>query len=173
MSPLIVALTAVILVLPAFLVVAGLWSPARFALLGAAAFVVALCVGVWLFARPSRFDVSGEGLILVWPLRRRVVPRGAIASVRVMRREELRAEVGWAVRVGVGGLWGAFGSLWSSRRGSVEVYVSRTDRLVWIERRAGRPLLITPEDPERFVRTLTASLGAQPPGTAPVVPPAR
>jgi hypothetical protein len=66
----------------------------------------------------------------------------------------LRKELGWAIRVGVGGLWGAFGSLWTSRRGSVEVYVSRTDGLVWIERRVGRPLLITPTNPEGFLRAL-------------------
>jgi hypothetical protein len=34
------------------------------------------------------------------------------------------------------------------------MYVSRTDGLVWIERAGGRPWLVTPEEPEAFVRAL-------------------
>ena len=154
MSQLIVVLTAVVLALPVVFIVAGLLRPVRFVLLGAAAFVVVMCVAVWLFARPTRFEVSSGELALIWPLRRRVIVRTNIASARVIGRGELKKEIGWAVRVGVGGLWGAFGSLWTARRGSVEVYVSRTDGLVWIERRVGRPLLITPANPEGFLRAL-------------------
>jgi hypothetical protein len=39
------------------------------------------------------------------------------------------------LRIGVGGLWGVFGWLWT-RRGLVEVYVSRTDG--WCSWSAGR-----------------------------------
>jgi hypothetical protein len=56
--------------------------------------------------------------------------------------------------VGAGGLWGGFGWLWTERRGIAQMYVSRTEGLVWIERRGGRPWLITPEEPEAFVRAL-------------------
>jgi hypothetical protein len=35
------------------------------------------------------------------------------------------------------------------------MYVTRTDRFVWIERAGGRPWLITPEQPEAFVRALS------------------
>jgi hypothetical protein len=35
------------------------------------------------------------------------------------------------------------------------MYVSRTDGYVWIERSGKRPWLITPEQPEAFVRALT------------------
>jgi hypothetical protein len=38
------------------------------------------------------------------------------------------------MRVGAGGLWGGF---------------------VWIERGAGRPWVITPEEPQAFVRALS------------------
>lgn len=51
-------------------------------------------------------------------------------------------------------LWGAFGSLWTERRGIVQMYVSRVDEFVWIELRQARPSLITPERPEMFVRAL-------------------
>jgi hypothetical protein len=40
------------------------------------------------------------------------------------------------------------------------MYISRTDQFVWIERRNERPWLITPENPEAFIRALT---GQEPP----------
>jgi hypothetical protein len=76
--------------------------------------------------------------------------------VRLIDRDELRREVGWGMRVGAGGLWGGFGWLWTTRRGIVQMYVSRLDRFVWIERGSERPWLITPDRPESFVAALSA-----------------
>jgi hypothetical protein len=59
------------------------------------------------------------------------------------------------MRVGVGGLWGGFGWLYTSK-GLLGLYVSRTDRLVLVRLRTGRPLLVTPEGDERFVAALRA-----------------
>jgi hypothetical protein len=72
----------------------------------------------------------------------------------------LRGELGFAARVGVGGLWGGFGWLWTSRRGLIDMYVSRGDGLLMVERLAGRPLLITPEHPDEFSRALASHLAA-------------
>jgi hypothetical protein len=55
--------------------------------------------------------------------------------------------------------WGGFGLLWTSRGGLVDFYISRTDRIVIVERKSGRPLLITPERPEQFVAALEAHAG--------------
>jgi hypothetical protein len=62
------------------------------------------------------------------------------------------------MRVGAGGLWGGFGWLWTQRRGIVQMYISRTDGFVWIERIGDRPWLITPDEPEKFVRALSSQL---------------
>jgi hypothetical protein len=76
--------------------------------------------------------------------------------VRVLNGSELKREIGWGLRVGAGGLWGSFGWLWTKRRGIVQMYISRTDRFVWIERVGGRPWLITPEQLESFARNLSS-----------------
>jgi len=60
------------------------------------------------------------------------------------------------MRVGAGELGGGFGWLWTKRHGIVQMYVSRTDGYVWIERRNDRPWLLTPDEPEIFVRVLSA-----------------
>lgn len=74
--------------------------------------------------------------------------------MRVIDRDTLRREMGWAMRVGAGALFGGFECLWTTNRGLVRMYISRTDRFVWIERTTDRPWLITPDRPEAFVQAL-------------------
>jgi hypothetical protein len=152
MSPLVLTLTLFLLSLPPAFLVGALFGSHLFA--APAVFLVVLYAWVWLRFRPSEFTVHGAGLEVTWPLKHRDIPRGDIASARVVHRQDLRQEIGWGVRVGAGGLWGGFGWLWTQRRGLVQMYVTRTDRFVWIERISGRPWLVTPEGPEAFVRAL-------------------
>jgi hypothetical protein len=121
-----------------------------------ALFIVAIYAWVWLRFRPTLFVVRPDMLEVVWPLKRRQIPREDISDVRLIDRRELKSQAGWCMRVGAGGLWGGFGWLWTGRRGIVQLYISRTDGFVWIERVSGRPWLITPEQPEAFVRALSS-----------------
>ncbi len=82
-----------------------------------------------------------------------------IAAVEIVPRAEFRHRYGWGYRVGAGGLWGGFGLLVTSRE-SVAMYVSRTDRFVLVRLRAGRSLLLTPAEPERFVAALQSAAAA-------------
>jgi hypothetical protein len=149
-------LTGALLSIPAwFLGIAWLVPQlAVFALVAAA--IVALYAAIWVWWRPSGFEVSSDGLGIRFPGATRRIPTHRIAGARILTTAEFRDEVGLALRIGVGGLWGGFGWLWTQRRGLVEFYVSRLDGLVWIERRDGRPLLVTPSDPSGLVRALGA-----------------
>jgi len=153
MSPLILTLTLVLMLLPLVFFASaafGKWPSAAPGLL-----LVAIYAWVWLRFRPSRFVVRSDALEVIWPLKFRRIPRKDIADVRLIDRGELRREIGWGMRVGAGGLWGGFGWLWTRQRGIVQMYVSRTDAFVWIERISDRPWLVTPEEPETFVRALS------------------
>jgi hypothetical protein len=121
-----------------------------------AVFVSVIYAWVWLRFRPLRFVVHPESLEIVWPLKRRRIARAEISGARILDAKQMRGEIGWGMRVGAGGLWGGFGWLWTGRRGIVQMYISRTDRFVWVERGGERPWLITPERPEEFVRVLSA-----------------
>ena len=156
MSALLWGLTVPLLAVPLLFAVLGAWAPApASAVLWAVAGLLALLyVGVWCWARPGEFEVGADALAIVWPARRRRIPRHDIAGARVLAPGEFRREFGLAVRVGVGGLWGGFGWAWTSRAGMLDLYVSRTDGCVLVERRSGRPLLLTPEQPDEFVRAL-------------------
>jgi hypothetical protein len=151
------ALTGIALVAPLGLVLGAALAPepARSTLLGATVFVVLVYAAVWLLGRPTAFEVHTGGLWIRWPLRSRRIAASNIAGGEMLSREAFRRDFGWGVRIGAGGLWGGFGWLYT-RRGLVDMYVSRTDRFVLVRRRAGRPLLLTPERDESFVDALQA-----------------
>lgn len=154
MSPVILVVTLILLALPIGFFVAAM-AGARFHI--APCFVVtAIYLWIWLRFRPNCFVVREKSLEVIWPLKRREIPRGSIAGVRLLDREELKQEIGWGMRVGAGGLGGGFGWLWTKRHGIVQMYVSRTDGFVWIDRQNDRPWLLTPEDPQAFVRAFSA-----------------
>lgn len=155
MSAAIVVLTTIVLAVPAvFLVFA---ARGREILATPGLLVIALYMWIWLRFRPTEFVVGPHALEILWPLKRHVILHSDIASARVVDRHELRDLIGWGMRVGAGGLWGAFGWLWTSRRGIVQMYISRTNDFVWIERKGNRPWLITPERPQDFVQALAAA----------------
>src|SRR3989442_2486553 len=73
-------LTLALLVLPPlFLAIALLGNRL---LLGPTAFLVAIYVWIWLWFRPTRFIVQPRVIEIVWPVRRREIPRDDIATVR-------------------------------------------------------------------------------------------
>jgi hypothetical protein len=120
-----------------------------------AGFLAVIYLWVWLRFRPTRFVVHPHEIEVIWPLKRRRIARSHLLDVRRIDAADLRNLLGWFARVGVGGLWGAFGWLWTQKRGIVQTYISRTDHFVWLERGdTERPWLITPERPDEFVAAL-------------------
>jgi hypothetical protein len=154
MSAPILVLTLVLLALPPVFALLAMRGTSLLAV--PALFMVVLYAWVWLWFRPTEFRVGPDAIEVIWPLRRREIPRREISAVRLIDRATLRREVGWGIRVGAGGLWGGFGWLWTTRRGLVRMYVSRIDHFVWIERGPAQPWLITPDHPDAFVRALSA-----------------
>lgn len=152
MSPFIRGLTLFMLALPAaFIGSALIGTPV---LLAPALILIVIYAWIWTRFRPTRFVVAADAIEVHWPLKRRRIARSSITGVRRIDGAELRDVAGAGMRIGAGGLWGGFGWLWTTHRGIAQMYVSRTDGYVWIERGKERPWLVTPEDPDAFVRAL-------------------
>jgi hypothetical protein len=160
MSGLIAVVTWVLLAIPAGMVVlaATMRTPILHGLVG---FFVVLYAWIWLWMRPSAFQLSRAGLEIVWPLRQRRIPRSQIVGAELVTPVGLKREFGTLMRVGAGGLWGGFGGAWSIGRAWLGLYVSRhADGLVLVRCRGVPSLLITPADPERFVAAVAQRLTA-------------
>ena len=152
MSGSIKTLTYIFAALPVVLVYTGITIHNGFLLL--AVFFILLIAGVWLWMRPTHYEVTGRTLTIVWPLRRHVVLRSSIHRIRILDKTEIKKELGFAMRIGVGGLFGGFGLLWTRRRGLVRFYITRLDFFIMIDRRNDRPLLITVDNPQRMLKEL-------------------
>jgi hypothetical protein len=151
LAPMSRAIRAITLAMLAIPLLFAAFAPFVAAALGWIALgVAALYLAVWLAWRPARFEVGTDALRICFPLWTRTLAARSLAGARTLDGAALRRELGFPLRIGVGGLWGAFGWIWSSKRGSIETYISRTDELVWIARRDALPLLLTPERPEEF-----------------------
>lgn len=146
-------MTALILLIPVvFLAVAQASQDPLSSLFDVCAMgILVLYSLVWLLMRPTGFRLEADGLVITWPLRQRRISRREILQADLLDRGDLRARTGRAMRVGVAGLWGVFGWLSTSERGRVDLYISGFDDLVWIDRKNGRPLVITPQRAGTFV----------------------
>jgi hypothetical protein len=120
-----------------------------------ACLVVAAYASVWLLFRPRWFVVGADGVRVEWPLRAQVIPFRELETVCVLPA----AGYPRGMRVGSGGLWGTFGWIVGGQE-TVELYASRRTGLVVLRRKRRLPLLITPEDPERFVATVRTRCAA-------------
>lgn len=121
--------------------------------------VLALLVGIALYARPRELVLAPEGLRLVWPVRQRLIPWREIVGVELIDRAAFRARFGLGMRIGAGGFLGGFGWLKTERQ-TFDFYVSRVDRFAIVQVRTGHPLLITPERLDEFARAVQTHLGA-------------
>lgn len=151
-------LTWLLCVLPVAFVGAGVALPPPVGpiMLGSSVFIIVVYASVWLAFRPTRFEVDGQALRIVWPLWARTIERRDVEAVRIITAEEFRSEHGYGMRIGAGGLWGGFGLL-KTRTTMFSMWISRTDRFVIVNLKGARPLLVTPEQPEQFVSALGAS----------------
>jgi hypothetical protein len=117
---------------------------------GVGGVLTAIAVLVWAWFRPSHLELSGQGLSLVWPYRRRTIALQDLVSAELVATRDF----GWMLRIGVGGVGGAFGLFYTSTHGLIDGYFTAHESLVLLKLRQGRPLLLSPKDPAAFIAAL-------------------
>jgi hypothetical protein len=151
------ALLALLIVLVVVPTAFGVWSSARgrwaafvaAGLLAAGSFTLVTLVR--LYSRPRCFEISSEGMRIVWPGRTRKLPRAAFGEMREVTDTELGP---LHRRFGVGGLFGCFGWFTSEYMGNMDAYITRREGMVYIRLKNRRPLLLTPKDSKGFLQAL-------------------
>lgn len=139
------------------LLLGGVWTLVLVIAGGVLAILAALAVLlVHLYSRPRYFELSDEGLRIVWPARSRKLPRNAFSEARLVTETDL----GRLARCfGVSPLMGTFGWFRSDYMGSMDVYITRHHGLVYLRMANRHPLLLTPKDPEAFLAALKQIAG--------------
>jgi len=107
----------------------------------------------YAYARPQCFEITSEGMRIVWPGRTRKLPKGAFTEMRIVTRTDL----GRMTRCfGAGGLFGSFGWFRSEYMGNLDAYITRYDGMVYLRLKNRHPLLLTPDKHEEFLRAIRA-----------------
>ena len=116
--------------------------------------VIILCSGIYIFSlcfRPLRYSVTPTEVRIVRLIADVVVPRSEIVTAEQIEPRTIR----WSIRTfGVGGLFGYFGKFSNSKIGNMTWYVTRRDTPVLIKTKGGRKILVSPNDPGRFMSDL-------------------
>ncbi|MEW6270696.1 MAG: PH domain-containing protein [Thermodesulfobacteriota bacterium] len=139
------------------LLIVGLTRPAplgvRIVSSGSGIMCLGILVGTWLFC-PRRFCLTAHEIVVERPAGDVAI---ALASVRGVELLDPRFSVTWRT-FGSGGLFGVFGTFFSGTLGTLQVYGRRSRGGVLL-RTDGDNVVLRPDDPEAFVREVSAALG--------------
>ena len=149
----IIAIVLIFLVL--FIVSVNLMGTWRMIFLSASAVFAAISSVfvflVYFIGRPGQYKISQAGVEMVWPGRNRKLPTSAFYEVFPVTDTEL----GHLKRKNcIRGVFGCFGWAQSQYLGNVDAYITRNEGLVFVRLKNRRPLLITPENPGKFIEQL-------------------
>lgn len=103
--------------------------------------------------RPINYILTNDKLIIHRLFSDIKMDRSTIKSVEVLDKEKL----GGIIRTfGVGGLFGYFGKFANTKLGSMTWYATREDRTVLVQTIDNRKIVITPNDPDKFIADFNA-----------------
>jgi len=98
--------------------------------------------------RPINYNLTADKLIIHRLFADVKIDRNQIKSVELLDKEK----IGWALRTfGVGGLFGYYGKFANTKLGSMTWYATRKDRTVLVRTVDNKKIILTPNDPDKFV----------------------
>jgi hypothetical protein len=98
--------------------------------------------------RPISYDLVADKLIIHRLFTDVKIDRNIIKSVELLDRDK----IGYVIRTfGVGGLFGYYGKFASKKLGGMTWYATRNDKTVLVLTVDDKKIILTPDDPEKFV----------------------
>jgi Bacterial PH domain len=98
--------------------------------------------------RPINYSLTADKLIIHRLFADVKIDRNQIKSVELLDKNE----IGWAFRTfGVGGLFGYYGKFANTKLGNMTWYATRKDRTVLVQTSDNKKIILTPNDPDKFV----------------------
>lgn len=98
--------------------------------------------------RPLSYTLSHGQLMINRPVATVKIDRSLVQTVELLEKDAIR----WSVRIfGVGGLFGYYGRFANTKIGGMTWYATRRSRAVLLRLADGKKIVLTPDEPERFV----------------------
>lgn len=104
--------------------------------------------------RPVRYRISDTKIIIHRLAYNKEIKRDDIEHISVISKDEIKQSIR---TFAVGGLFGYFGEFSNSKYGRMKWYITRMDQLVLIVTTDKRHILLSPDEPEQFIRTFIAN----------------
>jgi hypothetical protein len=104
----------------------------------------AILLVCWLYS-PAYYSINNNELIIHRPGPNRRISINTIESVHSVSKEEMNGTIR---SFAVGGLFGYFGRFMVPKFGSVNVYATRMSNLILVRTRDGEKILLSPDDIE-------------------------
>jgi hypothetical protein len=102
--------------------------------------------------RPVNYRVTHDELIVTRPVFNVRIKKADIKTVELIKREKLRCSIR---TFGVGGMFGYYGYFVNFALGKMTWYATRRDRAVLIRTVNGKKIILTPNEPDKFVTEFT------------------
>lgn len=123
----------------------------------AVAAVMLIILAVTYLFSPQAYAVEPGRLIVQRP--------GTDVTIPLNTIERIEVGGGWAVFRGAlrliasGGAFGFYGNFWNNTLKGFTAYATRMDKVVVLYRKTGNPIVVSPDDPEAFVRAVRRGMG--------------
>lgn len=98
--------------------------------------------------RPINYTLTSKKLIINRLFPNVSFDRNDIKSLELLDEQDIRSSIR---TLGVGGLFGYFGKFANMKLGNMTWYATRTDRTVLLRTVDNKKIILTPDEPEKFV----------------------
>jgi len=98
------------------------------------------------------YKINSYELVICRPFKDKIILKEDITSAERIYKQDLK----WTFRIfGSGGLFGIYGNFFNKKIGKMNWFVTREDQLILIKTSNGRKYVVSPDEPERFLGTLS------------------
>lgn len=126
-----------------------IWKSEWYTILIFSIFILFIYFGMLLY-RPLSYQITDSQLIIHRHFSDVKLDRNKIVGVVRVSNEQLA----WSFRTfGVNGFFGYFGKFVNNRLGGMTWYATRRDNAILVTTSIGKKIILTPDEPEKFVST--------------------
>lgn len=110
-----------------------------------------LCYGF----HPASYEYQDGAVVVKTPFRSFTYLQTEIEKVEILEESAMKGSIR---TFGVGGVFGYFGKFYNRSIGGMTWYASQRKNWVLLQTKKGRKIILTPDDPQGFVKIIQGSL---------------